>query len=178
MTARQTPSFAAIGGSRTGTPEPVAPTMSQPTPGSDPNSRHLHADIDGFALLSELALDLRSSWNHATDLVWRQLDPVLWALTNNPWVVLQTVSREVLQQALVEPLFRKCVHDLAQARRESAREPAWFQRYTNTGGRFTPQGVSSPVPTTRTAAEFSVRVIPTLAGAEIPLESARILWQR
>ena len=110
--------------------------------------------------------------------MWRQLDPVLWALTNNPWVVLQTVSREVLQQALVEPLFRKCVHDLAQARRESAREPAWFQRYTNTGGRFTPQGVSSPVPTTRTAAEFSVRVIPTLAGAEIPLESARILWQR
>jgi starch phosphorylase len=102
--------------------------MSQPTPASDPNPRHLHADIEGFALLSELALDLRSSWNHATDLAWRQLDPVLWALTNNPWVVLQTVSREVLQRALAEPLFRKCVHDLAQARREFARAPAWFQQ--------------------------------------------------
>jgi starch phosphorylase len=90
--------------------------------------RRLHADVAGSELLSELALDLRSSWNHATDQVWRQLDPVLWALTNNPWVVLQTISRERLQRELAEPQFRKLVHDLVQARRESARASAWFQQ--------------------------------------------------
>ncbi len=30
--------------------------------------------IEGFDLLAELALDMRSSWNHATDVIWRQLD--------------------------------------------------------------------------------------------------------
>jgi Protein of unknown function (DUF3417) len=34
--------------------------------------------------------------------VWRQLDPVLWELTHNPWVVLQTVSREKLQRVLAD----------------------------------------------------------------------------
>ena len=54
------------------------------------------ADVEGFDSLSELALDLRSSWNHCTDDVWRQLDPVQWELTHNPWGLLKTVSRDHL----------------------------------------------------------------------------------
>ena len=60
--------------------------------------------------------------------VWRQLDPALWELTHNPWVVLQTVSREKLQRVLAEPAFRKNVDDLVQARRNAAQAPAWFQQ--------------------------------------------------
>jgi starch phosphorylase len=101
--------------------------MSPPPTGGQPGS-HPHADVDGSELLSELALDLRSSWNHATDQVWRQLDPVLWALTNNPWVVLQTVSRERVQRELADAQFRKRVYDLVRERRDSARAPAWFQQ--------------------------------------------------
>jgi starch phosphorylase len=71
---------------------------------------------------------MRSSWNHATDQVWRQLDPVLWELTQNPWVVLQTVSREKLQRVLADRAFRKSVDDLVQARRDAAEAPAWFQQ--------------------------------------------------
>jgi starch phosphorylase len=71
---------------------------------------------------------MRSSWNHATDQVWRQLDPDLWELTQNPWVVLQTVSREKLQGVLADPVFRKNVDDLVQARRDAAQAPAWFQQ--------------------------------------------------
>lgn len=41
-------------------------------------------EVEGFDALAELALDLRWSWNHVTDEVWRQLDPVLWAITRNP----------------------------------------------------------------------------------------------
>jgi glycogen phosphorylase len=86
------------------------------------------ADIEGFESLSELALDMRSSWNHATDSVWQQLDSVLWEFTHNPWVVLQTVSREKLQRVLAEPAFRKSVDNLVQARRDAAQARAWFQQ--------------------------------------------------
>ena len=40
-------------------------------------------EIEGFDSLAELALDMRWSWNHATDKVWRQLDPKLWELTHS-----------------------------------------------------------------------------------------------
>ena len=52
------------------------------------------ADTGGFESLVELALDLRWSWNHAADELWRQLDPALWDLTHNPFVILQTLSRD------------------------------------------------------------------------------------
>lgn len=85
-------------------------------------------DVAGFEALAELALDLRSSWNHATDSVWRQLDPELWELTSNPWVVLQTVSRHKIARVLADPAFRKDVDVLVQARRDAAEAPAWFQQ--------------------------------------------------
>jgi starch phosphorylase len=47
----------------------------------------------GIEALSDLALDLRWSWNHSAETLWEELDPELWALTHNPGVVLPTVSR-------------------------------------------------------------------------------------
>jgi starch phosphorylase len=94
-----------------------------------PPAQHLStADIDGFDSLAELALDMRWSWNHATDQVWRQLDPVLWELTHNPWVVLQTVSREKLQRDLAAPALRQHIDALLQRQRDTARASAWFQK--------------------------------------------------
>lgn len=86
-------------------------------------------EIEGFNSLAELALDMRSSWNHATDQVWRQLDPELWAITHNPWVVLQTVSRDQIKRVLDDPAFREHVDELVQTRRDAAKAPAWFQKY-------------------------------------------------
>jgi glycogen phosphorylase len=102
--------------------------MSEQTPVSKPIYSLLATDVEGFDSLAELALDMRSSWNHATDQVWRQMDPVLWKLTHNPWVVLQTVSREKLQRVLADPAFRKNVDHLAQTRREATEARAWFQQ--------------------------------------------------
>jgi starch phosphorylase len=93
-----------------------------------PSPRNVACDVDGFDSLAELALDLRSSWNHATDPVWRRLDPVLWKLTNNPWVVLQTVSRNKLREAMADDEFRKNVDDLLHARRHTTQAAAWFQK--------------------------------------------------
>jgi starch phosphorylase len=89
----------------------------------------LPTEVAGFDSLAELALDMRWSWNHATDKVWRQLDPVLWELTQNPWVVLQTVSRDQLERALADPAFRRNVDDLLRAKRHAAETPAWFQQH-------------------------------------------------
>jgi starch phosphorylase len=84
--------------------------------------------IEGFDSLAELALDLRSSWNHATDEVWRKLDAELWEITHNPWVVLQTASRQRIEHVLGDAEFREMVDELVSVRRETAEQPAWFQQ--------------------------------------------------
>jgi starch phosphorylase len=89
---------------------------------------NLPTEIEGFDSLAELALDMRSSWNHAGDEVWRQLDAELWAITHNPWVVLQTVSRDRIERALADPVFRKKVDGLVEHRRQMAAAPGWFQK--------------------------------------------------
>ena len=88
----------------------------------------LPTEIDGFDSLAELALDMRWSWNHCADEVWRQLDPALWEFTQNPWVVLQTVSKDKLKSVLADPAFRKQVDDQLQAKHQAAGTPAWFQQ--------------------------------------------------
>ena len=89
----------------------------------------LPADIEGIDTLAELALDMHWYWNHSADEVWRQLAPALWEITANPWVVLQTVSRDRLRRSLADPAFRRKVDDLLRATRRDAESPAWFQQY-------------------------------------------------
>jgi starch phosphorylase len=101
--------------------------MNPHTRANHPIYNLLPTEIEGFDSLAELALDLRWSWSHATDHVWRQLDPALWDLTHNPWVVLQTVSRDQIERVLDDPEFRKQVDDLVRARRQAVEAPAWFQ---------------------------------------------------
>jgi starch phosphorylase len=88
----------------------------------------LATEVAGFDSLAELALDMRWSWNHSTDGVWRALDPILWKLTQNPWVVLQTVSQDQLKRVLADPAFRKNIDDLLEAKRHATEMPAWFQQ--------------------------------------------------
>ncbi|MGN6627234.1 MAG: alpha-glucan family phosphorylase [Tepidisphaeraceae bacterium] len=82
------------------------------------------AEIEG---LTQLALDLRWSWNHAADELWRRLDPKLWELTRNPWVILHTISRNTLRAALDDPAFCGQLESMLQARREALAAPSWFQ---------------------------------------------------
>ena len=88
----------------------------------------LPRDIVGFDSLAELALNMRCSWNHATDEVWRRLEPNLWEITRNPWIVLQTAPRDRIEHLLADPVFRGRVDDLVQARRQVMEKPAWFQQ--------------------------------------------------
>src|SRR5580704_16225687 len=110
--------------------------MSQQMRASHPIYNLLPTEIEGFDSLAELALDMHWSWKHATDQVWRQLDPELWAITHNPWVVLQTVSPDRISSAMSDPAFRKCVDDHVAASRKSLEAPAWFQ-HTHPGAPLT-----------------------------------------
>ena len=76
--------------------------------------------------LSALALDLRWSWNHTADKLWRQLDPELWGLTHNPWLVLQTVSRTKLNATLADEHFRQVLLEVLADRKKRNEAPRWF----------------------------------------------------
>ncbi len=102
--------------------------MSKQTRVFSPIHNFLPTEIEGFDSLAELALDMRWSWNHYADELWRQFDAKLWGITQNPWVILQTVSRDQIQRMLADPAFRKKVDALVKARREAAEAPAWFQQ--------------------------------------------------
>src|ERR1039457_4428888 len=104
-------------------------TMSEQTRVRHPLYNLLPADVEGFDSLVELALDMRWTWNHATDEVWRQLDPVLWGLTRPPCDVLQTVSREKIRRVLADPAFRKKIDALVQFKKQAEEAPAWFQQH-------------------------------------------------
>ncbi|MEQ1742803.1 MAG: alpha-glucan family phosphorylase [Candidatus Nitrotoga sp.] len=89
---------------------------------------HPCENLKGFDALAELALDMRSSWSHGADSIWRHLNPELWDLTHNPWIILQTLPCEKFVCDLADPTFCKAIDELVQARRASAEAPAWFQQ--------------------------------------------------
>jgi glycogen phosphorylase len=83
--------------------------------------------IEGIDKLAELAIDMRWSWNHSADKIWQQLEPSLWELTHNPWIVLQTVSYDHLEQQMADPVFRAMIDELMSSKETKAGSPAWFQ---------------------------------------------------
>ncbi len=103
--------------------------MSQPT-----KLRTTNESISGTEELSELALDMRWSWSHASDKLWGRINPELWEITHNPWVVLQTASPAKLKQLLADKTFRT---ELERLRENQIKESestagndsaAWFQK--------------------------------------------------
>ena len=105
-------------------------SISEPT-------RDFPASVAGsLEQLSELALDLRNCWDHTTDPIWSRLEPELWSLTHNPWVVLQTASRAKLRALLADREFRKTVQELVERARQHRKSAAWFQN-THSDSRLT-----------------------------------------
>ncbi len=98
--------------------------MSEPTP-TNPSSAQLP---QGVAALTELAMDLRWTWNHRGDELWRRLDPELWARTCHPSVLLQNVAQEKISAALANPDFCRLLEQLVQDKRQAAVTPRWFQQ--------------------------------------------------
>ena len=83
---------------------------------------------EGMGYLEELAFDLRNSWEHGADDIWRRLDSELWADTHNPQVVLQTVARTRLRSAMADTEFLERLTSVVLARRRATQATTWFQR--------------------------------------------------
>lgn len=78
---------------------------------------------DALRVLSELALDMRWSWNHAFDALWSRIDDGLWAHTRNPWAVLQNASQDRLEALANDVDFMHALED-AVSQRERYRADA------------------------------------------------------
>src|SRR4051812_38903241 len=78
----------------------------------------------GREALREIALDLRWTWSHAGDELWRTIDAETWELTRNPWWLLQMVPPPRFDQLAGEPEFRRALARVADERRTQADAPA------------------------------------------------------
>ncbi len=91
----------------------------------------LPSETQASDALTRLALDMSWSWNHSADEIWKRLDPELWELTGNPWLIVQSMSKRKLealkQEFLTDTAFRQRVEQLLAALNEKNVAPAWFQ---------------------------------------------------
>jgi starch phosphorylase len=91
----------------------------------------LLSETQASEALTRLALDMSWSWNHSADEVWKRLDPELWELTRNPWLILQSMSKRRLEglkrEFLTDSAFRQRVEQLLAELNEHNSAPAWFQ---------------------------------------------------
>jgi len=86
--------------------------------------------------LAELAMDLRWSWSHTSDPLWERIDPEIWALTRNPWLILQSATMSRLESLSEDSDFLKLLDNHVAAHKKCLEEDAWF-RQTHAGSPLT-----------------------------------------
>jgi starch phosphorylase len=79
-----------------------------------------------LAALTPLALDLRWTWSHAGDELWREIDADAWQRTRNPWFLLQDIPQLRLEQLAVDGAFRDELERIGRERDEYMNGPSWF----------------------------------------------------
>ncbi len=84
--------------------------------------------------LATLALDLRWSWNHGADVLWRQVAPELWEATANPWLILETVSHQRMTTLASDAEFLKQLQQQLDVREAHFQGESWFSE--TIGGAF------------------------------------------
>jgi len=92
---------------------------------------------ESLQALATLALDLRWSWNHGADAMWGQVEPELWEATRNPWLVLETVSDERLNELADDRHFLKQLGQQVDERNAHFKAKSWFPEII--GNNFTGQ---------------------------------------
>jgi starch phosphorylase len=77
--------------------------------------------------LTTLAVDLRWSWHHGADALWRTIDSELWDATANPWLVLETVSDARLDALARDRQFLDEMQQQLAARVAHFSADTWFE---------------------------------------------------
>lgn len=81
---------------------------------------------EGLEPLTDLALDLRWTWSHAGDALWRMVNPDIWDRTRNPWVILQDIPQVRLDQLAGDTTFREELQRLLAAQQQYLSDPGWY----------------------------------------------------
>jgi len=76
--------------------------------------------------LATLALDLRWSWHHGSDELWRAVDPELWEATGNPWFMLESISDQHLAKLAENSQFLETLQQQLAEREEYYQAKTWF----------------------------------------------------
>lgn len=111
---------------------------------ASPLHRSLPKELLG---LVDLARDLRWTWSHGGDSLWRTLDAEAWDVTRNPWFMLQSVPQRRFEELARDGAF------CDELQRLSAERTAYLQQ----------------VPTLPTAARIAYFSMEFGLGAAIPL---------
>jgi starch phosphorylase len=82
---------------------------------------------DELAGLNNLALDLRWTWSHESDELWRWIDADKWARTRNPWSILQDISDSRLHELAADPAFVAEFDRVRAARSSYLANQGWFR---------------------------------------------------
>lgn len=88
---------------------------------------YLHRKLPGeLTGLAELALDLRWTWHHGSDVLWRSIDQECWDATHNAWLVLNSVSGRQLDHLAEDPTFSELLSHQLAAYDAFCQSPTWF----------------------------------------------------
>ncbi|KEF32427.1 Glycogen phosphorylase [Marinobacter nitratireducens] len=85
--------------------------------------RHVPEALSG---LFDIALDLRWTWHHGSDELWRAIDQEVWDATGNAWLVLNSVSGECLESLAQDPAFMALYSRQLESHREFTEAPTWY----------------------------------------------------
>jgi len=94
---------------------------------------------DEIAALRDIALDLRWTWSHETDALWKLIDAATWQETGNPWAVLQNLRPARISELISDRVFRDELQRLSAARQAYSNAAGWF---ASTSGRGVLAGVA------------------------------------
>ncbi|MBM9511906.1 alpha-glucan family phosphorylase [Desulfogranum marinum] len=78
--------------------------------------------------LTDLALDLRWNWNHCADALWKSVDPERWEATEDPWLILESISRKRLEALAADSTFLNELHRQLANRQAYLRQSSWFYK--------------------------------------------------
>ncbi|MEW5754809.1 MAG: alpha-glucan family phosphorylase [Pseudomonadota bacterium] len=81
---------------------------------------------NGLEPLLDLTTDLRWTWSHGADELWKMMDPEIWERTENPYVILQNVSQERLEELANNAQFQEHLERIRAARDEYACQIGWY----------------------------------------------------
>jgi starch phosphorylase len=80
--------------------------------------------------LTDLAVDLRWTWSHEADVLWKHIDPVGWGQVENPYEVLQNLTKPRLAALRDDTVFMRYLDELGEARKAYNSAPGWYgERY-------------------------------------------------